>query len=126
MPQNSLTLVIDENGVYYRVPISCINEPMNYSVNFQEQKLKQKAKPAEKIFNALKIRSGRGDCVMSISNHISIPEFKQSYIDKINETGKLKPENIRFFCLGRELKDDLCVYSYDIADEMVVMAQIKQ
>ena len=27
MPQNSLTLVIDENGVYYRVPISCINEP---------------------------------------------------------------------------------------------------
>lgn len=34
MPQNSLTLVIDENGVYYRVPISCINEPLNYSVNY--------------------------------------------------------------------------------------------
>jgi len=34
MPQNSLTLVIDENGVYYRVPISCINEPSNYSVNY--------------------------------------------------------------------------------------------
>jgi Ubiquitin-binding domain len=36
MPQNSLTLVIDENGVYYRVPISCINEPQNYSVNYQD------------------------------------------------------------------------------------------
>jgi len=34
MPQNSLTLVIDENGVYYRVPICCINEPLNFSVNF--------------------------------------------------------------------------------------------
>ena len=34
MPQNSLTLVIDENGVYYRVPICCIAEPMNYSVNY--------------------------------------------------------------------------------------------
>ncbi len=51
MPQNSLTLVIDENGVYYRVPISCINEPMNYSVNYQDQKLKSKSKPAEKTFN---------------------------------------------------------------------------
>lgn len=50
MPQNSLTLVIDENGVYYRVPISCINEPLNYSVNYQDEKLKGKAKPAEKIF----------------------------------------------------------------------------
>ena len=51
MPQNSLTLVIDENGVFYRVPISCINDPMNYSVNFVDQKLKGKAKPAEKFFN---------------------------------------------------------------------------
>lgn len=33
MPQNSLTLVIDENGVYYRVPISCINEPTKYSAD---------------------------------------------------------------------------------------------
>lgn len=51
MPQNSLTLVIDENGVYYRVPISCINDPINYSVNYQDEKLKGKSKPAEKVFN---------------------------------------------------------------------------
>jgi hypothetical protein len=46
-----MTLVIDENGVYYRVPISCINEPANYSVNFQDEKLKGKSQPPEKIFN---------------------------------------------------------------------------
>jgi hypothetical protein len=51
MPQNSLTLIIDENGVYYRVPICCISDPLNYSVNFQDQKLKSKTKPAEKQFN---------------------------------------------------------------------------
>jgi hypothetical protein len=42
MPQNSLTLVIDEGGVYYRVPISCINEPINYSIDYQDSKLKDK------------------------------------------------------------------------------------
>ena len=46
-----MTLVIDEGGVYYRVPISCINEPLNYSVNVSDQKLKSKIVPAEKMFN---------------------------------------------------------------------------
>ena len=51
MPQNSLTLVIDENGVYYRIPLCCINEPANYSVNYVDQKIKDKPKPALKTFN---------------------------------------------------------------------------
>ena len=49
MPQNSLTLVVDEGGVYYRVPICCINEPNNYNANIQDQKLKEKSKPNDKI-----------------------------------------------------------------------------
>ena len=55
MPQNSLTLVIDENGVYYRVPISCINDPINYSVNYQDQKMKKKEAPKEVQFTVRKI-----------------------------------------------------------------------
>lgn len=51
IPQNSLTLVIDENGVYYRVPICCINEPEKYSVNKQDDLLKNKNKPPEKMLN---------------------------------------------------------------------------
>lgn len=31
LPQNSLTTAIDENGVYYRVPLSCINPPQKYN-----------------------------------------------------------------------------------------------
>lgn len=34
MPQNSLTLCIDESGVYYRVPICIINDPINYDIDF--------------------------------------------------------------------------------------------
>lgn len=77
MPSNSLTLVVDESGNYYRVPISCINDPINYNVNYVDQKLKMKPKPAEKFFSALKVRSPKtGDVTMSVSNHMSILEFK--------------------------------------------------
>jgi hypothetical protein len=32
---------------------------------------------------------------------------------------------IRLFCLGKELKDDLFLYSYDIGDDLVCQAMIK-
>ena len=47
MPQNSLTLCIDETGIYYRVPICVINDPINYDADFQTQKLKNKKEPGE-------------------------------------------------------------------------------
>jgi len=47
MPQNSLTLVVDESGMYYRVPICMINDPMNYDADFVNEKLKLKTKPAQ-------------------------------------------------------------------------------
>ena len=34
MPNNSLTTCVDQTGVFYRVPIACINDPVNYEQNF--------------------------------------------------------------------------------------------
>lgn len=53
-----------------------------------------------------------------ISNLLSISELKTKFIDKMELD--MKPENIRFFCLGKELQDDLFLYSYDIKDEMAI------
>jgi len=47
MPQNSLTLCIDDTGVYYRVPICLINDPISYDADFQAQKLRGKKAPPE-------------------------------------------------------------------------------
>lgn len=66
-----------------------------------------------------------GDCTLSVSNMISILELKQKYIDQLTEK-ELKPSNLRLFCLGKELKDDLFIYSYDIVDEVTVQAMIKR
>lgn len=59
-----------------------------------------------------------------VSNHLSIKELKQLYLDKLQEqkidiTG-MEIENLRFFCLGKELMDDLFVYSYELKDEITI------
>ena len=87
--------------------------------------MKAKSKPAEEIFQNLKVRSTKGDAVFQISNLESIKDFKLRYIAKIGDQG-LKPDNIRMFCLGKELKDELFLYSYDIVDEMTVQVMFKK
>ena len=47
------------------------------------------------------------------------------YISKLGPAGAgVKVEKIRMFCLGKELKDDLFLYTYDITDEMTVQVMI--
>lgn len=62
---------------------------------------------------------------MATSNLVSVLDFKQAYLNKINER-EMKTDNIRMFCLGKELKDDLFLYSYDIVDEMVLQVMYKK
>ena len=45
MPQNSLTTCVDHSGVYYRVPIACINDPVRYDANESLKNMKEKKKP---------------------------------------------------------------------------------
>ena len=48
LPQDSLTTAIDHAGVYYRVPICCIQSPENYGVDFAMDAMKAKKVPKEK------------------------------------------------------------------------------
>ena len=48
MPQDSLTTAIDQAGVYYRVPICCINDPDNYSMDNAMDAMRNKKAPKEK------------------------------------------------------------------------------
>lgn len=36
----------------------------------------------------------------------------------------VKAEKVRMFCLGKELKDDLFLYTYDITDELTIQVMI--
>lgn len=77
MPQNSLTLCIDESGVYYRVPICLINEPISYDKDFQAQKLKDKVAPDEKQLSLNCRNAAKGDHPMEASNMMAVEDFKK-------------------------------------------------
>lgn len=49
MQSNSLTTCIDRNGQYYRIPICCINDPVNYQQDFLLDALKGKQAPPKEL-----------------------------------------------------------------------------
>jgi hypothetical protein len=68
----------------------------------------------------LKVRFGPKDINIIVTNKSSILEAKAIFLKEVEMEEKSNPENTRFFCLGKELKNEFFIYSYDIVDEMVV------
>ena len=62
---------------------------------------------------------------MNVSNKLSVAELKLKYLGERAQEG-VGLENIRIFCLGKELKDDLFLYRYEIADGIVMQVMIKK
>jgi len=77
---------------------------------------------------SLKARhAAKGDVQLNASNLIGIIDFKKLYIQTLKKNGKgLTYDNVRMFAMGKELKDDLFLYSYDILNESTVQVMIKQ
>ena len=49
------------------------------------------------------------------------------YLNKLGgAAADVKPEKVRMFCLGKELKDDLFLYTYDITDEITIQVMISK
>ena len=73
----------------------------------------------------LKIRhAARGDKIMQVSNLLPVTEFKKMYVETLGED--LDVANVRLFAMGKELKEELWIYSYDIMNESTVQAMIKK
>ena len=66
---------------------------------------------------------------MSLFNTSSIEEAKTAYLEMVGEA-KCAEKNadiskLRLFCMGKELKNELFIYSYDIAEGMVIQAMLR-
>ena len=109
------------------MPICLINDPIGFDADFLAQKLKGKKAPPECMMNLKARHAAHGDVQLETSNLISIVDFKKTYIKNLKKNGKgLTYDKIRMFAMGKELKDDLFLYSYDILNESTVQVMIKK
>lgn len=96
--------------------------------------MRNKKAPKEKELN-IKIRNPKaGDQTVVCSNSLTIYQVKEHYLRQIDKskvgfteesTTEELIEKIRFFCMGKELKNELYVYSYDVENNMVVQAMFR-
>ena len=69
--------------------------------------------------------AARGDKTFNLSNLIPVTDFKNMYIAELND-GEVTIDKVRMFAMGKELKDDLFIFSYDIINESTVQVMIKK
>ena len=87
--------------------------------------MKNKKQPAETQMT-LKVRNAaKGDKTLNFSNLLPVSDFKKMYVDEIKDA-EVTVDKIRMFAMGKELKDDLFIYSYDIINESTVQVMIKK
>lgn len=68
----------------------------------------------------LKFRNAsKGDLSVDCSNLLDIAALKKLYLEKLNDP-EITTESLRMFAMGKELKDELFVYSYDMIDELTI------
>ena len=86
--------------------------------------LKAKVAPKEKQIT-VKVRNvSLGDHSVVCSNLCTIEQVKEAFISLLG-AAKVQEKSVtvaklRFFSLGKELKDDLFLYSYEVGDNIVV------
>ena len=112
----SLTLCYDQRRYPYRVPIACINDPRSY-LKSDVEKRKEMAIPDEIIIPEIRIRvPGKEDFTFSrVSSHLSIDELKSMMDEQLGGGNK-----IRLFFSGRELKEGLSIYHYEITSDVTI------
>lgn len=67
---------------------------------------------------------------MELSNFMSIIDLKKKYVELLESKeltkGDVEAQNLRMFAMGKELKDDLFIYSYDIMNESTIQVMIRK
>ena len=110
---NCINITYDASGALYEIPNYCINEPYKYEIVENE---KEKPKE-EKVSFRLK---GTHKTKITCSNYETIEKVKQ----KIGKKYKVEIDKVRLFFYGKELKNDLELWNYNVSNDCVVILMI--
>ena len=72
------------------------------------------------------MRCGITEHKFDVSNLLSIPQLKELYVKAESKKQAIYASQLRLFYQGKECKDDLFVYSYEMADDMTVTVMIRK
>lgn len=73
----------------------------------------------------IKIRYQSRDIVISTTNKAQITDAKQTFLETAELMKSVEESSVRFFCLGKELKNEFFLYSYDISEDTVIQAMAR-
>lgn len=63
--------------------------------------------------------------MISTTNKAQITDAKQTFLETAELMKTVDEESVRFFCLGKELKNEFFLYSYDISEDTVIQAMAR-
>ena len=112
--KNCINVSYDALGALYEIPNYCIHDPMVYELPEDNKK-----KPNEKKIK-FKARNGMKFLKLKSSNYASVKKIKTNISKKVGTTY----DKIRLFFSGKEMKNDLQLWNYNVDDDVVVMVMI--
>ena len=112
---NCINITYDTSGALYEIPNYCINEPYKYEIVENE---KEKPKE-EKISFKLK---GTHNTKITCSNYETVNKVKEKVSKKYN----VETDKIRLFFYGREMKNNMELWNYNVSKDCVVILMINK
>ena len=110
---NCINITYDTSGFLYEIPNYCINDPYKYEIVENE-----KARPKEeKITFKLK---GTHKTKITCTNYETVSEVNETLSKKYS----VEIDKIRLFFYGKEMKNDLELWNYNVSQDCVVILMI--
>ena len=111
---NCINITYDSLGGIYEIPNYCINEPYKYILS---ENIKEKPSEEKIIFH---LRNGIQKTKITCSNYSSVEKVKGKLANKNN----IASDKIRLFFYGKEMKNELELWNYNVSDDCVVIVMI--
>ena len=110
---NCINITYDASGALYEIPNYCINEPYKYEI-IEDEKVRPKE---EKVKFHLK---GTHKTKITCSNYETVEKVKL----KIGKKYNVEIDKIRLFFYGKEMKNNLELWNYNVTQDCVVILMI--
>ena len=110
---NCINITYDTSGFLYEIPNYCINDPYKYEIVEN-----QKEKPEEEKIT-FKLR-GTHKTKITCTNYETVSKVKETLSKKYS----VEIDKIRLFFYGKEMKNDLELWNYNVSQDCVVILMI--